>query len=604
LTIEGYIVSAVILFLVVSLYVNKIGAGLTFIIAIAVLGATRILTPAEMIAGFANEQIAIIVMLLLIGEIIRKAGILDAMFERTFANTTSYKGFMAKIMVLVSGFSAFLNNTPLVAIMMPYVNTWSKKNNIAPSKLLIPLSYAAILGGCATLIGTSTNLVVAGMVADQKIIPNLESLEIFDFGLVGGIMIILGIFYLLIAGNRLLPEVKNVIDNLEEKSREYFAEVQIVNSNELHGKTVDEAGLRNLQGLFLVEIIREGTSIKPVSPGTILKRNDHLLFAGATETIVDMVETRKGFKLEHADKLHPSPVNNVVEVVISYNSSLIGKTAKEILFRGKFNAAIIGIHRNGERLSGKIGNVKLEAGDVLLLVTGDDFKQRIADTNDFYTLTHLREIKKQPLAKQLLLLGGIVLAVTGSVLGIVKLFTAILLLLILVTISNIVSPKEIARNIDFNLILIIALSLALGTAMLKSGVATTLAGSFFSVLKPFGIVGILAGIFLLTNILGSFITNKAAVALLFPVALNLAAGMDLNPKPFILTVAFAGAASFLTPIGYQTNLMVYGPGGYHFNHFFKIGWPLTFLYMIITVFGLIMQFNLPIGNWSPDIWNF
>lgn len=557
-----------------------------------------------MIAGFANEQIAIIVMLLLIGEIIRKAGILDAMFERTFAKTTSYKGFLAKIMVLVSAFSAFLNNTPLVAIMMPYVNSWSRKNNISPSKLLIPLSYAAILGGCATLIGTSTNLVVAGMVTDQEIVPDLAPLGIFDFSLVGGVMIILGISYLLIAGNRLLPNVKNVIDNLEENSREYFAEVQIINGNELQGKTVDEAGLRNLQGLYLAEIIREGTSIKPVSHATPLKRNDHLLFVGATETIADMVENRKGFKLEHADKLQPSPVNNIVEVVVSYNSSLIGKTAKEILFRGKFNAAIIGIHRNGERLSGKIGNVKLEAGDVLLLVTGDDFKQRIADTNDFYPLTHLREIKKQPLAKQLLLLGGIGLAVTGSVLGIIKLFTAILLLLILVMISNLVSPKEIAKSIDFNLVLIIALSLALGTAMLKTGMATTIAGTFFSVLKPFGIIGILSGIFLLTNVMGSFITNKAAVALLFPVALNLAAGMELNPKPFILAVAFAGAASFLTPVGYQTNLMVYGPGGYQFKHYFKIGWPLALIYMIVTVFGLIWQFNLPIGTWSPASWNF
>jgi len=507
LTIEGYIVSAVVLFLVVSLYINKIGAGLSFAI------------------------IVMLVMLLLIGEIIRKTGILDAMFERTFAKTKTYRGFMAKIMMLVAGFSAFLNNTPLVAIMMPYVNSWSKKNNIAPSKLLIPLSYAAILGGCATLIGTSTNLVVAGMVADQKIIPNLEPLGIFDFSVVGIIMIVLGITYLLIAGNRLLPDVKNPIDNLEEKSREYFAEVQIMNGNEFHGKTVDEAGLRNLQGLFLVEIIREGASIKPVTPTTVLKRNDHLLFAGATETIADMVETRKGFKLEHADKLQPSPVNNIVEIVVSYNSSLIGKTAKEIHFRGRFNAAIIGVHRNGERLSGKIGNVKMEAGDVLLLLTGDDFSQRIADTNDFYTLTHLREIKKQPLAKQILLFGGIVLAVAGSVLGIVKLFTAILLLLILVMMSNLVSPKEIAKNIDFNLILIIALSLALGTAMLKSGVATTLAGTFFSVLKPFGIIGILAGIFLLTNVLGSFITNKAAVALLFPVALNLAVcGHGTQPK--------------------------------------------------------------------------
>ncbi|MDD4619033.1 MAG: SLC13 family permease [Bacteroidales bacterium] len=594
MTLESYIVALVILFLVVSLYLNKIGSGLTFVIAIAILGTTGILTPKEMIAGFANEQIAVILMLMLLGETVRKSGILDAMFERIFSKTTTYKGFLTKLMILVSAFSAFLNNTPLVAILMPYTKSWSKKNNIPLSKLLIPLSYAAILGGTATLIGTSTNLVVAGMVADQKIIPNLKPLEIFDFSPVGVTMIILGITYMIVMGNKLLPSIKSRTESAECVNREYFAEVRITNSNQLKGKTVEEAGLRNLQGLFLVEILRDGRSIRPVGPTTTLKQNDHLLFAGATETIADMVETQQGFELEYANTLNPSHTNNIVEVVISYNSSFIGRTAKEIQFRGKFNAAIIGIHRNGERLSGKIGNVKLEAGDLLLLVTGNDFNQRLSDTADIYPLTNLREIKKVPLAKQILLIGGIVLAAVASTLGIVKLFTAILLLLILVIISNLTTPKEIVKNIDFNLIFIIALSLAMGTAMLKTGVADTIAETFLSVVKPFGVIGVLAGIFILTSVLGSIITNKAAVAILFPVALNLALTMELNPKPFILTVAFAGAASFLTPVGYQTNLMVYGPGGYRFDHFLKIGWPLTIIYMITTVFGLIWQFNLPI----------
>jgi di/tricarboxylate transporter len=594
LTLESYIVAFVILFLVVSLYLNKIGSGLTFVIAIAILGTTGILTPKEMIAGFANEQIAVILMLMLLGETVRKSGILDAMFQRIFSKTTTYKGFLTKLMILVSAFSAFLNNTPLVAILMPYTKSWSKKNNIPLSKLLIPLSYAAILGGTATLIGTSTNLVVAGMVTDQKIVPNLKPLEIFDFSPVGITMIILGIIYMIVIGNKLLPSIKSRTESAECINREYFAEVRITNSNQLKGKTVEEAGLRNLQGLFLVEILRDGRSIRPVSPSTTLKQNDHLLFAGATETIADMVETQQGFELEYANTLNPSHTNNIVEVVISYNSSFIGRTAKEIQFRGKFNAAIIGIHRNGERLSGKIGNVKLEAGDLLLLVTGNDFNQRLADTADIYPLTNLREIKKVPLAKQLLLIGGIVLAAIASTLGIVKLFTAILLLLILVIISNLTTPKEIVKNIDFNLIFIIALSLAMGTAMLKTGIADSIAETFLSVVKPFGVIGVLAGIFFLTSVLGSIITNKAAVAILFPVALNMALAMDLNPKPFILTVAFAGAASFLTPVGYQTNLMVYGPGGYRFDHFLKIGWPLTIIYMITTVFGLIWQFNLPI----------
>jgi di/tricarboxylate transporter len=184
------------------------------------------------------------------------------------------------------------------------------------------------------------------------------------------------------------------------------------------------------------------------------------------------------------------------------------------------------------------------------------------------------------------------LAIVTAALGFIKLFTAVLALILLVTLIKMTSPKDIAKGIDFNLVLIIALSLALGTAMIKSGVAAVFADAAFGVFKPFGIVGVLVGIFAITNLLGSFITNKAAVALIFPVAVSMAIELGIDPKPFILTVAFAGAASFLTPIGYQTNLMVYGPGGYNFKDFFKIGLPLTILYMIVTVLGLVYQYDI------------
>lgn len=592
ISIEGYIVIAVIIFLIVSLYINKIGPGFTFMIAIAILGITRVITPAEILAGFANEQIAIIVMLLLLGDIIRRSGVLDRLFERIFFSTRSYRGFMTKMIAIVAGFSAFLNNTPLVAIMMPYVSSWSKRNNIAPSKLLIPLSYAAILGGCATLIGTSTNLVVAGMVSDQHIVAGLEPLEIFDFALVGVPMIFLGALYLILFGNRLLPSKLDAIENLEAQEREYIAEVRIVNGNDYDGKTVEEAGLRNLKGLFLVEILRDDRSIKPVKPANRLQKNDILLFAGETESIAEMVAARSGLQLAqigmYAKKAHTS----IIEVVISYNSTIISKTAKEVNFRGRYDAAIIAIHRNGERVSGKLGEVRLAAGDVLLLVTGQDFSQRALDTHDFYLISQIREFKKQPVYKQIILIGGTLTAIIAAALGLIKLFTAVLVLILLITLIKMASPKDIAKGIDFNLMLIIALSLALGTAMIKSGVAAFFADAAFGVFKPFGIVGVLIGIYAITNLLGSFITNKAAVALIFPVAVSMAIELGIDPKPFILTVAFAGAASFLTPIGYQTNLMVYGPGGYTFKDFFKIGLPLTILYMIVTVLGLVYQYDI------------
>lgn len=592
ITFEGYIVIAVLLFIILCLYNNWIGAGFTFTIGIALLGVFRILTPVEILSGFANEQIAVVVMLFLLGDIIRKTGVLDNLFRRSFAKIHTYGKFKVRMLFMVAGISAFLNNTPLVAIMIPYVNAWCKKNNVAPSKLLIPLSYAAILGGTATLIGTSSNLLVAGMVAEQKIGVNIEPLQIFDFSFVGVPMMILGVLYLVLFSGRLLPENADVIQNLEQQSREYIAEVRIVNGGEFHGKTIEEAGLRNLKGLFLVEILRNEQSIKPVSSFTRLKENDILLFAGETQSITEMVESRSGLQLAQIGMYARKTQTSIVEVVISYNSTLVSKTAKEINFRSRFDAAIIAIHRNGERVSGKLGEVKLAAGDVLLLLTGEDFNPLTKETQEFYIISRLQEFNKQPVYKQVLLIGGILFSIIASALGFVKLFTALIILLLLIMLTKMVSPKDVVKSIDFNLIVILALSLALGTAMIKSGVASSFAEASFKVFKPFGIVGVLVGIFIITNILTSLLANAAAVAIVFPVALSMAFDLGINAKPFVLIVAFAGAAAFLTPIGYQTNLMVYGPGGYNFRDFMRVGLPLSLLFMVVSVLGLILQYNI------------
>jgi di/tricarboxylate transporter len=277
------------------------------------------------------------------------------------------------MIVVVAGFSAFLNNTPLVAIMMPYVHRWSRQNKIHPSKLLIPLSYAAILGGCATLIGTSTNLIVNGMVTDSQIIPGLEPLKLFDFTLVGFPMIILGSIYLILFGNKLLPARKDVIEDFSDKSREYLIEAQVQSKSKIVGKTIEEAGLRNLKGLFIVEISREKDRLSAVSPQEVLKAGDVLVFAGDTNTVADMINSDIGLAFTEIGQFARRSYTEVVEVVISHNSSLISKTVRQSGFRGQYDAAILAIHRNGEKVSGKIGKVKLKAGDVLLLLAGDDF---------------------------------------------------------------------------------------------------------------------------------------------------------------------------------------------------------------------------------------
>jgi len=581
--LEIIIVSIVLIFIIISLYTELMGPAFTFLIGVVILGIFGILTPKEILSGLANEQIIVIILLLLLGDIIRKSNLIDRLFDKAFRKATTYRGFLARMIAIVAGFSAFLNNTPLVAIMIPYVHNWSKRNNITPSKLLIPLSYAAILGGCATLIGTSTNLIVNGMVTDQMIVPGLEPLGMFDFTIVGLPMIILGTIYLLLFSNKLLPSKKDVISDFSTQTREYLVEAMVKTNSKFVGKTIGNAGLRNLKGLFLAEILRKDKRISAVSPYEIVREEDVLVFAGDTKTIAEMVNADVGLELTQIGMFSKKTHTEVLEIVVSHNSTLIDKTVRESGFRGKYDAAILAIHRNGERISGKIGQVKLKAGDVLLLLAGDDFAKRSADTHDFYLISKVREFRKLEWYQTAALFGGTALAITLSAMGVISLFMALIILLIIIQLLGITSPKDIAKSIDFNLGIIIALSLAFGTAMVKTGMAHIVANFIISVFKPFGPYGLLFGIFLITNIMASYITTQVAAVLIFPISVTAAINLGLPPVPFILIVSFAAAANFLTPIGYQTNLMVYGPGGYSFRDYFKIGLPLTVLYMIVAV---------------------
>jgi len=582
----------IIFFILVSLYKNFFGPGFTFVIGIGALGITGILTPSEMLNGFANEQIAVIILLLLIGDIIRKSTLIDNLFNKFFKKTYTYKGFLLKLLFPVAGLSSLINNTPIVAIMMPYVRNWARKNNIASSKLLIPLSYAAILGGTATLIGTSTNLVVNGMLSEQNIFPGFVSLEIFDFAPVGLSMIVLGGFYIVLFANKLLPDNRDIKEDLTEKPREYIVEVRICSGSDYHNKTIASVNLRNLKGLFLVEIIRNDQTISPVAPHDILLEGDLLIFAGNTETIADMVEDNSNIQPSQLGMFARRSKTEVVEVFITPNSDLISKSVKESNFRARFDAAILAVHRNGEKLSGKIGDVKLNAGDLLLLVTGDDFKSRINDSSEFFVVDNVRSIEKMPRYQSILLILGLVSSVLLASLKIVPLFTCLLVFLIALLLFRVASPKDLYKGLNFNLIFIIALSLALGMAMIKTNIAYVLSHALLEVIQPYGIIILLASIFIITNLLASIITNIGAVAIIFPISLSLAEQLGADPKPFVLLVAFASAASFITPIGYQTNLMVYGPGGYKFKDFLRIGWPLSILFMIVTVVILTLQFDL------------
>ncbi len=583
-TFEVIIVFIVLIFILVSLYKEILGPALTFLVAIVTLGLFGILQPKEILSGFANEQILVIIMLLLLGDVIRRAAIIEVIFNKIFKSAKSYKGFIAQMMVVVGGFSAFLNNTPLVAVMIPYLHTWSKRKNIPLSKLLIPLSYAAILGGCATLIGTSTNLIVSGLVQDQKIIKDLEPLNLFDFTYVGLPMIFIGFFYMIFIGSKILPDRKSSTTDFSNNSRNYMVEAQVRKGSSLANKSLSDSGLKNIKGLYLVEIIRDNLKFRYTSTEFILNEGDILIFAGQTDKIAELIDEDSGLNLTQAGMFVKKAHTEIVEVVISRNSSLSTKTIKEANFRVKYDAALLAIHRNGEQIPGNINSVKLREGDVLLLFAGANLVARATDLNDFYFISKIREIKKLKPIKTVVLLGGTLLAIALSAFGFISLFMALIVLLLVLLAMKIANPKDLPKSIDYNLAIIIAMALALGTAMINTGVASMIANLITTVFKPLGNLGLLAGIYIITATLAAYITNVPAVAIIFPISLSIAAADPSLPvMPFILVVSFAAAANFMTPIGYQTNMMIYGPGGYKFTDFFKVGFPLTVIYMIVTV---------------------
>lgn len=590
ITFDLVLVFVVLLFILISLYLNIMGLSFTFLIGVITLGIFGVLTPTEIISGFGNEQVAVVILMLLFSDVIKKTDIIEFTFDRLFRNVRTYRGFMGRLVIAVAGFSMFLNNTPLVAVMMPYINSWTKRNNFAPSKFLIPLSYAAILGGSATLIGTSTNLIVNSMVIDQTIIPGLEKMDMFDFAWVGIPMIIIGGVYLLLFGNWLLPSKSGVVDDFTGGSREYVVEAKVRSRSHLIGRTIGESGLLDIKGLKLTAILRKSFRIIEVPADIMLDQGDILVFKGETRNITELLSSKSGLILPEVGMLTRVRHANVNEVVVSQNSSLINKSVRDSNFRGRYDAAIIAVHRNGEKIEGKLGNVILRAGDVLLLFAGENFVSRTRDSFDFYFISKVTEYLNLDWYKSLILIGGIFLVITLAALNIVSLFMGLIIMILVSMVLKVTHPRDIPNNIDYNLAMVIVLSLALGTAMIKSGAADLVANGVISAFFPFGKVGVLLGIYFITGLLAAYITTKAAVAIVFPIALSVAQQLGVPGTPFVLAVAYAAACTFITPHGYVTNLMVYGPGGYSFKDFMKIGFPLTIIYMVVAVTILSLMY--------------
>jgi di/tricarboxylate transporter len=427
-------------------------------------------------------------------------------------------------------------------------------------------------------VGTSTNLIVNGLAIDAGFDP----LSIFDFTAVGLPMLVIGIAYLVLFGGKLLPNTLKTSEGGESDKREFFVETYVKGGSKLIGQSVEKSGFRALKGLYLVEVVRTETSFSPVAPNFVLQEEDALIFAGETAALDEFKEVNLGMTLPKIVSRLGEDKTSTNEIVVSYNSSLIGKEVKKTDFRARYDAAIVAIHRNGVRLAGKIGEMELRAGDVLLVFSGSNFLSRAKNNRAFYILSHIEEVEDINVVKVSLVFAALVTSVILSAVSSVSLLLCLACVLLLGIFLKIMPLNEIRKGLDFDLIILIAFGLAFGKAMSNSGASVYLAEGFLLLQNYLSPTLFLMLIFLITNILAAYITNKAAVAILFPISVAVAMQLGLNPIPFILIVSFGAAANFITPIGYQTNLMVYGSGGYTFKDFMRIGWPLTLIYMVVS----------------------
>ncbi|KGP74559.1 SLC13 family permease [Pontibacillus yanchengensis] len=536
----------------------------------------------QALSGFSNEGMLTIALLFIVAGVFERSGLIERLIGKFLANTNSERGALMKLLLPISGFSAFVNNTPIVVTLTPIIKKWAAENNISPSKFLIPLSYASIIGGTITLMGTSTNLVIHGLLLQEGDL----GFTFFQLAWVGLPVTIIGVIYLILFGPKILPNNQSLIDKVKMNTKDYLSEMAVTYEFPSKGRTVEEAGLRNLKGLYLIEILRENKSISPVTGETMILEGDRLLFTGMLSTIADL-QKRKGLTLDTGTDISIDDVEQqespLVEAVVSHQSYLLGRTIKQSRFREKYNAAVLAVHRNDELVQGKIGDIVPKAGDLLLLVTGENFDPH-QDHRDFYTTSPVDEQKFYESENKgwfaLVLLLSMIALVTFQVISI---FKAMVITVGVLIVTKAITPRQAKQSVQFQVLLLIASALGIGSVIKETGTAEFLGNSLVNSLAPLGVIAILGSIYMMTNIFTELITNNAAAVIMFPIGLEVASSVGIEPIGMAVLVAIAASASFLSPIGYQTNLIVYGPGGYTFKDYLKSGFPLTLLVMITTI---------------------
>ncbi|QJQ94864.1 MULTISPECIES: SLC13 family permease [Halomonadaceae] len=574
-------ISLLVVFVVFPLMAfSRLGPDMILLGAVILLMTLGVIDANQALGGFSSSGLFTVAFMYVLVASIRETGGIDLIIRHVLGRPKSERGALLRMLVPVASISGFLNNTPVVATFIPAVLGWSRRLGMPAHRFLMPLSFASILGGTITLFGTSTNLVVSGLLMTRY--PEL-SMGIFDIAWVGIPVAIVGLVYLWWLAPHLLPARRGAAQ-VFENPREYTIEMEVDPHGPLVDRSVEEAGLRHLQELFLVEIERGGNVVSVVGPGEILKGGDRLVFAGTSAAAVELQQIRGLVPSRQGESSLAKDFKErrLVEAVVSDQCQFVGRRIRDGHFRTLYGAAVLAVCRNGERVAGNLGQVRLQPADVLLLEARPPFIERHRQSRDFLLISQVNGAAR-PVHEKAWLAWSILIGVVAlATFGVMSMLNAAMLGAALAMITGCCSISGAKRGLDTQVLLVIAASFGLGAALESSGAAATVAGVALEAAGGNPML-LLIGTYLLVALLTELVTNNAAAVITFPIIMASAESLGVSPMPFVVALMFAASASFLTPIGYQTNLMVYGPGGYRFGDFLRVGGLLNIITAVVVL---------------------
>ncbi len=599
MTWEAWTTLAVVAALALVLLRGLAGPDTVFLAAMTVLTALHAVSGAFpsvdlALGGFANPAVVAIGVLFVVAEGLSRTGALAWVMRPLLGHPTTARGAQARLLPLAAGLSGVLNNTPIVAVFTPMVQGWCRRTGVAPAKLLIPLSYATILGGSCTLIGTATNLVVVGMLDQaqqaQPLGPLLNAdgresvaLGLFSIAWVAFPVLVAGMAYLVLCSARLLPEGGHALDD-EAAGRRFTSEMVIDADAPLAGQTVAQAGLRGLDGAYLMAIERAGERRTAVGPEDRLLACDRLIFAGRQDAVLGLREI-EGLSAA-SDRVYglddARTRRGLVEAVVGPSHPLAGKTVRGGGFRGRYDAAVVAVHRGAEHLDQRIGDIVLRPGDTLLLDAGRGFVERQRNGGDWLMLSSVQAESQTRPGRALVALGLLAGMVLVAALTPVPLVVAAFLAAGGMVVSGCLTPEQARRAVNWRVLLALGGALGVGAALDTTGAAAVIAQWGVDASLPWGPRATLAAVFVVAMGLTTAIGPIGTVAVMFPVAKAAALAGGLSFAPFAVTLMMTAAASFASPT-YATNLMVYGAGGYRVSDFVRVGLPLNLIVMAVTL---------------------